>query len=197
ISDIVEDFEINGFIKTVFRHPLPADLIVVDAHVGYYAHGTVLKRLHEDILRPARAHGYKKRWLVGISMGGLGALLYAREYPGDIDGVLVLAPYLGEASLIAEIEAAGDVKNWNHTGRHAAAVLPQLWCWLQGYNPNSGRFPTIYLGFGDRDPFAPANQRLAELLPANHVFVTAGGHDWVTWQRLWEAFLGARAGLPH
>ena len=182
-------------IAAAFRHPPPADLLVVDAHFGYYARGTVLKRLHEDIVLPARAHGYTTRWLVGISMGGLGALLYAREYPGDIDGLMLLAPYLGEARLITEIKAAGGVKSWSRADRHAADVLDQLWCWLQGYDVNSTQFPTIYLGFGDADPFASANRLLAELLPANHVFVTAGGHDWPTWQRLWEAFLGARAGI--
>ena len=53
----------------------------------------MVDRLKEDVINPAKEKGYTKIWLVGISLGGLGSLLYAMEHPSDIEGMLVLAPY--------------------------------------------------------------------------------------------------------
>ncbi len=65
-----------------------------------------------DVVLPARAAGYDTIWLAGTSLGGIGALLYLRDHPDDLAGVLALAPYLGEEGVIREIERAGGPASW-------------------------------------------------------------------------------------
>src|ERR671930_1091173 len=71
IGDFAEDFERHGFIAALAASGLAADALAVDAHYGYYGRRTVLERLAEDVVLPAREQGYREVWLVGISMGGL------------------------------------------------------------------------------------------------------------------------------
>ena len=107
LGDAPEDFEQHGFIRAVRKTGLLADLVVVDAHYGYYANKSILHRLHEDVFKPAKQRGYDYYWLVGISLGGFGALLYTSHHESDVTGIVAVAPYLGRPSLIDEI--AGTV----------------------------------------------------------------------------------------
>ena len=79
-------FETAQFVQAVYDAGIHADMVAVEAHYGYYATRTVVTRLREDVIAPARAQGYTQIWLVGVSMGGLGALLYVRAYPGTSRG---------------------------------------------------------------------------------------------------------------
>lgn len=72
--DRVGDFERRGFIADARRANLAADIVAVDAHLGYYRRGTILERLRADVLAPARDRGYPSVWLVGICMDGTGAI---------------------------------------------------------------------------------------------------------------------------
>lgn len=196
IADLMEDFEAYGFVKAVRRRGMPMDMTVVDAHFGYYYRRVVIDRLREDVILPARAAGYARIWLVGISLGGLGSLSYASRYPDDIAGMTLLAPYLGEASLLAEIASAGGLARWQPGARAADDYAGALWCWLQGYTRPDRALPELYLGFGEADKFASANRLLAHNLPPERVFTLPGGHDWRTWQRLWDVFLERRHLTP-
>ena len=131
--------------------------------------------------------------MVGISLGGFGALLYAREHPGDIHGLVLLAPFLGHARSIARIGAAGDLRQWQPANAPADTEHEQvLWIWLREYAASTQTRPEIYLGYGENDKFAAANRLLATVLPRERVFTTAGAHDWRTWRRLWQMFLVSR-----
>lgn len=164
IGDFAEDFESRGFIDALAQSRLGADAVAVDAHYGYYARRSVLKRLAEDVVLPARSRGYGQIWLVGISMGGLGALLYVMHYPGHVARALLLAPYLGEP-------------DWD------------LWPWIRDHQAKQAVRPKLYLGYGSGDRFAKTNALFATHLPPGHALAIAGGHDWRTWRRLWESFL--------
>ena len=194
IGDVLEDYETNGFIEAVLKSGAPADMIVVDAHFGYYLRLIVIERLRTDVIGPARATGgYKKIWLAGISLGGFGALLYASEHPRDVDALVLLAPFLGHPPTIARIAAAGDVRQWQPANAPAEMEHEQkLWLWLQAYADSPQASPAIYLGYGESDQFASANRLLAQVLPRERVFTAAGGHDWRTWRRLWEMFIISR-----
>ena len=106
-------FEEKGLVADVWARGLPFDMVAPNAHLGYYIDRNLLVRLKEDVIDPARAKGYKKIWLVGVSMGGLGAMLYLKDRPQDIAGVYLIAPFLGSPSILSEIEAAGGVRKWN------------------------------------------------------------------------------------
>jgi hypothetical protein len=43
-----------------------ADLVAVDAHLGYYYKRTIIDRLREDVLVPAKVQGYRRIVVVGI-----------------------------------------------------------------------------------------------------------------------------------
>src|SRR4029450_10888914 len=115
IGDEARDFEDWGFVDLVRAHGWAADVLLVDAHYGYYADRTILEQLRHDVLLPAAASGYRAIWLMGISMGGLGALLYARQHPNDVRGVVAIAPFLGRQTLVQEIAGAGGLAQWTST----------------------------------------------------------------------------------
>lgn len=198
IDDVLEDYELNGFIALAWHEGLAADMMVADLHFGYYSRRTALERLRHDVVLPARAQGYREIWLVGISLGGLGAALYAAEHPGDVTGLLLLAPYLGDKRFVASIDAAGGLKAWQppepETGDED--YLAKLWRWFKRRAGEEAGQPAIYIGFGDSDPFARANSLLAQTLPGERVFVVPGGHDWQTWRRLWQQFVACKREQP-
>lgn len=193
IGDVLEDFEFNRFVADVQACASPADIVAVDLHAGYYFQSCVLERLDENVIRPAQACGYERISLIGISLGGFGALHYARARTADIHGLVLLAPYLGEKPLVDEIADAGGVARWQPERTLADDPARDVWAWLREcVRTRRSTMPEIHLAFGDRDCFASANALLADVLPPNHVFRTRGGHDWRTWRVLWKMFLAER-----
>lgn len=189
------EFVDEGFVDALRRRGIAADVVVADSHIGYVIERSLFDRLHADIVRPARARGYQRVWLLGISLGGYAALGYALRHPSEVDGVIALAPYLGARKLLDEIEAAGGPRRWH---AQAAASEPgaddadrRLWHALAG----AGLAVPVYLGYGRADRFAEAHRWLADVLPAERVSTVDGGHDWAPWRALWEGWLdGHRLG---
>ncbi len=184
-----EDFARQGFIRALRQRKLPVDTVAVDAHLGYYLERSLVGRLTEDIIAPARARGYRRFWLMGISLGGMGALNYAREHPEEIAGVVVLAPFLGVQGTIEEIVRAGGIDRWE-----PGAIAPQdderlLLVWLKAYRSENPALPQIHLGYGTGDRFFAASAMLGNRLPPGRIVTIAGGHDWKTWGALWEMLL--------
>lgn len=145
IDDTAEDYERHGFIDAVKQAGWPA--VVVDAHYGYYANRTILDRLHVDIFEPAKVLGYRNRWLVGISLGGFGALLYASRHALDVTGVVAIAPYLG-GSVVQEIMTAGGLPNWTPATVDQHDYERQLWAWLKEYEKREAALPALCLAYG-------------------------------------------------
>lgn len=195
-----QEFLDEGFVEALRVRGLAADVTIADAHLGYFVERTVLERLRVDVVRPARERGYRQVWLLGISLGGFGALGYARRHPAEVDGVLTLAPYLGGRLLHDEIVAAGGPRPWSasRTAPPSGEDLDrELWHWLASLTV--GR-PPVHLGYGLGDRFADSHDLLRDLLPAAHVVTAPGGHDWRTWRALWNGWLDrgvlARAAGP-
>jgi pimeloyl-ACP methyl ester carboxylesterase len=191
-GDRAEDFEERGFLATAREAGLEADVLAVDAHLAYYYKRVITQRLWEDVILPARAHGYRRVFVVGISLGGLGAITLAQEHPDAVAGLFVLAPYLGEPELAREIEAAGGLARWS--GEASARDFRGVWGFLRGYAAGEAR-PPLWLAYGESDRYAYGHRLLAAALPKDRVLVTAGGHDWKAWDRLWREFL-ARGAFP-
>jgi pimeloyl-ACP methyl ester carboxylesterase len=194
IGDILEDYEFYGFIEAARRYGVSADMIVADMHFGYYLRRTMVERLDQDVIMPARKNGYRQIDLVGISLGGFGALYYAMHRPGEIARIFLLAPYLGDEDIVAELARAGSPKKWMPEPGGENDYQRKLWRWLRTYTTGNSNFPTLYLGYGLMDRFAPANQLLAQLIPQTQVRTTPGKHDWSTWMRLWNLLLPEAAG---
>lgn len=192
-----DEFVREGIVDAVRQQRLRVDVMRVDAHLGYYnERGQVFERLREDVIEPARAKGYRHIWVLGISVGGLGAIAYSDKYPGQLDGLVVLAPYLGERLTSLEIANAGGLAKWRVPPRELA-MDERLWRRLSEYAkvPPAPSLPPLYLGYGTEDRFAFSHRLLAAVLPADRVATTPGGHDWPEWRRLWAQLL-PRLPLP-
>lgn len=187
--DTPQDFIEQGFVRELRERHLSVDLLLADAHTGYYTAQQIVERLQHDILTPMHAQGYARVWLAGISLGGYGSLLLAHESPDLIDGLFVMAPFLGRRDLPAAIAQAGGLTAWDGQMEGADTQDLELWRWLQGYVSSTPKLPPLYLGYGDYDRFALSHRLLAAALPPERVLVTPGGHEWAPWLRLWQRFL--------
>lgn len=182
------DFRENGFIDLVRDKGM--DALSVNAHFGYYRNRSITRRLHEDVIKPARELGYTQIWLMGISLGGFGAILYAEDYPEGVDGMFLLAPFTGAREISEEIRNDGGLLAWNREFDSSKDYERRTWRRLQieisKQNP-----PNVVLAYGNRDRFADANAVIAEALPESHVFTLEGGHNWTAWKPLWQNILQA------
>ena len=184
------DFFRQGFISALPIGPINA--VAVDLTYPYYEQRIATKRLHDDIIAPARAAGYRRIWLVGVSMGGLGAIFYDHDYPGEISGIVAIAPFLGEKSVVAEIQAAGGLDHWQPSQPLAEDDFQRrLWLAIRAaHYGQPGHLPLV-LGYGTDDRFAYGHRLLASTLPPDRVFKTFGFHDWATWHHLWREILAS------
>jgi pimeloyl-ACP methyl ester carboxylesterase len=185
--DTAQDFRTAGFTAAAARRGLALDLVYVDLDLEHLGDRTALRRLRCEVLLPALEAG-TPCWLAGISLGGMLALDYAATYPADRVGLYLLAPYLGNRMLTAEIRAAG-LAAWEPGELAETDEERRIWRHIKTHPANSG---PIYLGFGRSDRFAEAHRLLAASLPEGCVDVIEGGHDWPTWTALWEKFLDSR-----
>lgn len=194
-----EDFAIAGFQREIAERRLPFVARAAAAHFGYYARGSIVERLREDAIAPARTQGFRDLWIVGVSMGGAGALGYAMTHPDEVSGIVLLAPYLGDRTVNAEIAAAGDVRSWAPPDSMPESDWARrAWAWVRsGHRDPSGREVPIWLGYGSADRLAPSAALLAAALPPGRVFVDEGGaHDWKCWSSIWRRMLDAGALRP-
>ncbi len=188
--DKPEDFKKNGFIKLISDSGLDFDVIVVDAHVGYYYNQNLIPRLYEDVIVPSRLKGYKNIWMLGISIGGIGTLLYTQKHPESLNGVVILSPFLGDEEIINEINISGGLMKWTPKEPISTDDYQRsLWYWLKKYSKSEHNLPNLILGYGRDDEFAFSNKMLSDVLPGNQVYVLQGAHDWDTWNRLFNRFL--------
>lgn len=183
-SDQPEDFVKQGFVKDV-QERTGCDVAAVDAHYGYYREMSVVDRLRTDVFKIAEERGYQTIWVAGPSMGGLGSILATRAFSDQVDGAILMAPYLGTPSTIDEIRLAGSLRDWLPT--NPEDFNQGLWVWLKEESQKPE--PRLYLGYGKQDRLAPDNALLAGALASDHVFVTEGGHDWPPWKKIFEHFL--------
>lgn len=185
----------NGFISALRERRLPVDVFALDAHADFYLERSQIRCLLHEALDAVKARGYSRIWLLGISLGGLGSMICATQRAADIEGVLLLAPYLGMRGLVAEVTAAGGLQNWKPDvgDDYERAFLAEL----QAYPFHESNSPRIYLGYGCEDRFLAASKLLAEYLPQERVLAMTGGHEWETWRRLWNGLLDQQPfGIP-
>jgi pimeloyl-ACP methyl ester carboxylesterase len=188
-GDRAQDLVEQGFVRALRQRGLAVDAVVADAQFVHYLERRVVTELERDIIAPLLTRGLARIWLMGISLGGTGALSYARAHAGSIEGVILLAPFLGTRGLIAEITQAGGLLRWQ-----PGTIAPEdderrLLAWLRQYRAGDPALPRICLGYGTEDRYAPASLLLAQQLPERQVMAIPGGHDWLTWLNLWECWL--------
>ena len=110
-----------------FAASLPIDVEVVDARADDYLDSEIGAHLEAEIMPRRRA----RLWLMGISLGGWGCLMLARRRPAEIDGLFLLAPFLGsrdpqplEAGLPPIWLGFGDADRYRQPSEALARQLP-------------------------------------------------------------------------
>jgi pimeloyl-ACP methyl ester carboxylesterase len=181
LHDEMDSFEKAGFLdggRDVSSRRKKIAFVAVDAHFGYYRDRSIDRRLKEDVLD--RFTG-KKVTLVGVSLGGFGALVTARRHTGSADRIVLLAPFLGRPEDIKRITRDS---NAGPSGEVEAEIFA-VWRWLKS---GADGIP-IALLYGRNDRFSIAYDHLAST--AHHIDLRTiqGGHDWRTWNRLWADWM--------
>lgn len=185
-----KDFATEGFIDSVKKRNLPYDMVAPNAHFGYYFGETLVERLKSDLIEPAKEKGYENIFLVGASMGGLGAIIYSRYYPEDVTGVYVISPFLGYKKIIGEIVDSGGLQQWQPgTYDPDDDWQRMVWDWLKTNTDKQQQNPKIYLGYGTEDTYLQSQEIFGDALPSDYVITTAGGHTPKTMKLLWDMFL--------
>ena len=185
----LEDFRKEGFVKAARERALPLDLVFVELTLQHLTDRSILGRLRHEVVLPARASGCRSIWLGGISLGGFVALAYAERYPEEIDGLCVLAPYLGNHIVTGEIQRANGVAEWTPGQLADDDDERRIWRFIK----ERRAWPApLHLGFGREDRFADSHQLMAAALTPESVDTVPGKHEWPAWRHLWENFLDRR-----
>lgn len=181
-----EDFKRAGFADAVRARGLALDLEFIAPGLTHLLDRGVLDALHRDFVVPARGAGCRSVWLGGVSLGGFIALAYAESRPQMLDGLCLLAPYLGNRMVTGEVAQAGGVRNWRPGALGPDDEERRIWALIQ-------RLPqqrlAVHLGLARQDRFGHGHALFADALPAAAVDRIEGGHDWSAWRQLWDRFL--------
>src|SRR5258706_9329008 len=137
-----EDFVRQGFAAAVSERAIDAEVVMAEVRAAWFADGSIVERLHESVVLPARARGRSRIWLAGISLGGLAALCYAARHESAVPGIVLLSPIPATRDVLREMEAAGGPGRWE------PAIPPQgdlereasLWPASPPRAPPPGRF---------------------------------------------------------
>ena len=184
-----EDLLAQGFVAALRSRRLPLDVAIADAQPDYYLDQGIGERLAADVIAPMRSEGYRRIWLMGMSLGGMGSVACACRDPAEIEGAILLAPFLGTRDRIAQILQAGGLARWQPDAAAPDDEGERLLRWLKHYRADAPGLPALYLGFGRADRYVAASEMLAPQLPPERVAIAPGAHDWHTWLQLWEMLL--------
>lgn len=183
-GDSLDSLTRTGIAQLIQRQWPDADVMLTGLTMPYYRQDQAIPRLHDEIMAPARRK-YRHVWLAGISLGGLGALLYDRAHPGEADGLLLMSPYLGDSAIHREIRSAGGLDAWAPGPVQPlgpATFQRELWRYLKSWSRRPERTRTVWLAYGDSERFRASIELMSPLLPSDHVIMLPGRHDWTLWR---------------
>lgn len=177
-----------------------ADVVLTGLTMPYYTSGVATRRLHDEVIAPLKLQGYRQIWVAGISLGGMGALLYDRAYPGQVAGMLLLSPYLGGNAIEREIRGAGGLAAWNPGPAQPIGpdTFPrELWRYMKQWTQNPARAQTVWLAYGENEHLRAGIELMSPQLPADHVRMLPGHHNWTLWNPALHQLLQAVPPVPH
>ena len=61
----------EGLVRALRQRRLAVDVLLVGATLNHLYDGSLLDRLHNDVIEPYRSRGYRRVWLAGISLAAL------------------------------------------------------------------------------------------------------------------------------
>ena len=181
-----EHYHEDGFIEEFRARGGGSDIIALDVAADLYLGKRIVEVLKTEVITPAKQKGYEAIYLAGTSLGGHGALLYATEYPKDVNAVVLFAPFVTGYPPTNLVEEPGGLEQWDENCPFTEWTYAcNLWKAIKKYGSNSDHRKNIYLAYGTEDSFAKECEILAGFLAPENVYTTSGGHDWMTWEKLW------------
>ncbi len=190
--EALQDRRVAELIQDAWPH---ADVVLTGLTLPFYKQGQAARRLHDEVIRRYRKAG-QPLWLAGISLGGMGVLLYDREYSGDAAGMLLMSPYLGEDGIREQIRAAGGLAQWDPgppQAIDASNFQHELWRYIKSWQATPSRTESAWMAYGADEKFREPDGMIAPLFPKGHVIVLPGRHNWDLWNRAFPKLL-QRAG---
>ena len=184
-----EDFRREGFPQALRARGIAAELVMAELRAAWVADGSIVERIEEAIVAPARTRGTDRIWLGGISLGALAALGYAARHAEALEGIALISPYPATRAVLDEVDAAGGLDRWDPDIPEGGDVEREAWRWLARRAPGA---PAVHCYFASGDRFAEGQRRIAGTLPPGAARELPGGHDWEAWRALWDAFLADR-----
>jgi pimeloyl-ACP methyl ester carboxylesterase len=181
-GDEPKDFDSHGFVRILQARAPGYDIVAADAHYGYYRTETVITQLHDHVIGPLVAKGYRELWLAGVSMGGHRAPAYARLHPERITGLLLFAPHMGPGDTVEQVNNAGGICSWPVPVKPAegrAGFAQANFAWLKQVLCRKPPGVQLWLGVGNKD--IGASYLLSKVVEPSHVVVLPGGHNWDVW----------------
>ena len=184
-----DDYQTHGFLDAVDRPGWSVRPVVAPVPEQRALEPGLATWLHETCIAPAMREPFDQLWLLGISLGGMGALRSLRANLAPISGLILISPFLGTRGTIAEVTRAGGLERWTPGPAGPDDIEIGLLTWLKTRPLAAPAAPTIHLACGTADRFAAASRLLADQIPPAHVHFAEGGHDWPCWTRLWHDLL--------
>lgn len=181
-----EDFVREGFPGAVRAQGIDAEVVMAETRAAWFADGSIVRRIRDSVVLPARARGHSRIWLAGISLGGLAALGYAARHESEIDGIVLISPYPATRAVLREMQAAGGPTAWKPEIPPEGDLEREAWLWLA--TSRAARAP-VHCYFTSGDRFASGQRQMARALDPERVRELPGGHDWPAWRALWDEFL--------
>lgn len=183
ITDSPSDVERHKVVETMRDAGVDAPLTVVHHAMGAYMFGQTADAIQAEVVEPARRGGHAQLVWVGFSGGSTAAIAQARNYPADVDVLILYAPYIGPEKIVREIIAQGGLEAWEP--HPPIEEVEREWLWLKGYLQGEPR-PPLVLMFGSEDLATSTGQLLSEAGLTEHVLLADGEHGWESWNPLWK-----------
>jgi len=184
-----EDLVREGFPEAVKAHGIDAELVMGETRAAWFADGSMVGRIEDAVVAPAREAGHKRIWLAGISLGGLAAICYAARHEIELEGLALISPYPATREVLRELEAAGGPAEWQPEIPPEGDLEREAWRWLA---TGGARRADVHCYIATGDRFVEGQRQLAGTLDPANVRELPGGHDWAAWRSLWNAFLADR-----
>jgi pimeloyl-ACP methyl ester carboxylesterase len=141
----------------------PMALVTVDGGGGYWnphsgddPQGMLVRELIPRCQRQGLGTGERKVAVMGISMGGYGAILLAEKYPDLIRAVAAISPAIWTSYAEAKSANAGAYASADAFAQDDAVTHAQALATVP-----------VRVATGDSDPFRPGAQAFARALPRN------------------------------
>ena len=145
------------------------------------------------------ASGRASRAIVGVSMGGFGAVVLALKHPNLYVFAAGLSSALDVPTRPFSIKRIGQYRQhaaifgaWGSEGRRENDP------YLIARSTDPGKAPYLFLSCGEQEGLLPANKKLVSILQSRgfrfEFHAGPGGHDWNQWdRRLPDLFRSVRA----